>query len=105
MSSNPDPELKVRSFTVSYSFDAYRNGQKSNHFISMNFESVELLDLDDAAIAALKGSKLVTRTAIDTAIARGVVNIDEANQLLLISKTNHDNIIEHRTKKIKLTDS
>lgn len=105
MSSNPDPDLKVKTFTVSHSFDTYRNGKKSSHFISMNFESIEPLDFEEASIAILKGSKLVTKSVIDTAFVRGDISIDEANELLLVSKTNHDGMIEHRAKKIKTTDS
>ena len=102
-----DVKVVVRSATISHGFDTHKAGLKAHHFVSMNVEFVYAsgsstsTSLEEAHLLTLKASEIVTKAAIDTAIARGAISVDEANDRIKASSTNHKSVIEHREKQLK----
>ena len=94
-------EFDVKSITVSYGFDTHKSGSRSHHFVSMNVELNSIYSLNDVHLSILETSKIVTKAAIDSALARGALTVDEANDLLKINNTNHENIMTHRKNQSK----
>lgn len=85
------PELQVESFNVSYSFDIHLNGRKSTHFVSMGFRH-EPCSIQEAQVLQVEGSLIVTTAAIHDALARGVIQINEANDLIEDARTRHQGL-------------
>lgn len=98
MDASKIPDVSVVEYTVSHTFDTYRNGQKSSHFVSMKFSPSRPLNKIEAEAAALVSSVTVTRAAIYQALARGAISIDEANEISSNMKKSHDHIY---TKKFE----
>lgn len=107
MEPKSEPHYLIRSATISYGFDTHKSGARHHHFISMN------IDLTDpqcqtgdpspgmAHLLILQASAYVTKVAIDTAIARGQLSLEEANELLKNSQNNHQAIIGKRESQLK----
>lgn len=88
-----EASLKLEQFTVSHGFDTYRGGQKQSHFVSANFTPPPGLDAANRKVAFLVASKLVTKMAIHTAVARGSLSVDEANDVIRDQSDNHSRLI------------
>ena len=101
------PDINIRSATISYGFDTHKSGSRQHHFISMNVDLVDpsrteaAPSLEDAHLLILSASSNVTKIAIDTALARGQLTIQEANELLQTSQDNHKLILEKRESQFK----
>lgn len=95
---NKFPKLKVKSFTVSYAFDAHLNGKKSNNFVSMGFELTEPVSVEEAQILQLQASQIVTAATIHDAVARGLPT-QEASELIQDMKTRHEGMVEKLSEK------
>jgi hypothetical protein len=94
-------DLKVKNFTVSYSFESYKGGLKTSHFVSMTFESSQLLDPSDAVYVQTFANEHVTKSTIYDALVRGNITVDEANEMIQNLKNNSEYL---RKKLIKKTD-
>lgn len=93
-------KLQVENFTVSYSFDAVLNGKKSSHFVSMGFRLGEPVSIEEAQVYQVQASRIVTEAAIHDAIARGVISVNEASDLIEDSKMRHEGIAKTLSKKL-----
>lgn len=93
--------MKVESITVSNSFDTHRGGEKSNHFVSMNFHLEHPLGSEESALAHMLASKMVTKAVIQQACARGALTVEEANERIKDVMSNHDAILENLMSKVK----
>ena len=89
-----DIDMKITEFTVSYSFDKYINGQKSNHFVSMKFSPSEPLSLDEIQIAQLQASKLVSTSVIHDAVVRGAISVNEGAEIIEFFNQSHTKLID-----------
>lgn len=98
MDESKVPDVSVIEYTVSHTFDTFRDGRKSSHFVSMKFSPSRPLSKIEAEAAALVSSVTVTRATIYQALARGAISIEEANELSSNMKTSHDHIY---TKKFE----
>ena len=78
---------KITTFTVSYAFDT-RGPTKSSHFVSCNFALPEPMEPADLDIHRLEASAKVSTWAIQDAIMRGDIGIEEAKERLDTIKTN-----------------
>lgn len=89
-----DSKIQLQQITVSHGFDTYRGGQKQSHFVSANFAVPAELDQRERRAAYLTASKLVSKMAVWTALARGSINLEEANELVRNQTENHDRLLE-----------
>lgn len=90
------PESKVTDYTVTHSFDTFRNGSKSSHFVSMRFRTDRPVTFLEAEALAMVSSLTVTKAVIYHALARGALKIDEANDMISYAKDNHERIYEQK---------
>lgn len=94
--------MKVKSFTVSTSFDVHHGGSKSNHFLSANIEMEEPMDIDDLPRAQLlAGYKVYVATVYD-ALLRGSISIEESNDRIKSSQNAYELIQIKLDEKAKL---
>lgn len=94
------PSLKPTSFTVSYTFDTHRGGNRQNHFCTMAFEAPPGASAELVMAMSIKGSAYVTKATILHAVARGQVSQEEAKERLAEMGENHENLLGSAKKKI-----
>lgn len=94
MDTSDLPAARVTEYTVSYTFDTYREGSKRSHFVSMRFATERPVTEKEAEALAFHSSVTVTRAVYYQALARGTISVEEANQLLADMKKNHEHIYE-----------
>lgn len=88
------PPLRPTSFTVSYTFDTHRAGERHNHFCTMAFELPPEATEALATAMSIKGSLHVTKATILHALARGQITQESAKERLADAETNHDLLIK-----------
>jgi len=86
------PPVKVTDYTVSHTFDTYKNGAKSSHFVSMRFSVERPVTPEEAEALAFRSSMVVTRATYYQALARGAITVEEANELIAGSRESHEHI-------------
>lgn len=86
--------MTMDHFTVSHGFDTYRGGQKQSHFVSANFTPPPSADPQTRRVAVLVASRFVTKLVVHTAVARGSITVDEANDLIAAHAASHDLLIK-----------
>lgn len=94
------PELLVDNFTVSYAFDTHLNGKKANHFVSVGFKTPEPVSIGEARVLQVKASQMVTIATIHDAVARGMIPIEEARDLIADMKLRHEGLAETLSKEL-----
>lgn len=90
----------VTAFTVSHSFETFRNGSKSTHFVSFNFTTPEPVTQQMAELLALRASIGVTKSAIQQAVARGHLSMEEGGELVSTMKGNHELLLKKKLEKV-----
>lgn len=96
----PNPPVRVTEYTVSYTFDTHRGGQKSSHFVSMRFSAERPMTPEEAEVAAITSSVTVTRAAVYQALARGAIEIEEANEIISRMKQNHEQLHKKLSERV-----
>lgn len=91
--------MKVTSFTVSKSFDVYRNGEKNSYFVSMAVEPDGDLRPEDLPLAQLEAAAAVKKACIYNALTDGKLRVEEANEMIQDLKDNTALIREEMAKK------
>lgn len=76
--------MKIKNFTVSNAFDTFNNGEKQNHFLSVNFELDDPITLDEFKTVQLDASYRVTVSVIHDALARGSISVEQANERITV---------------------
>lgn len=66
----------------------------------MNFSVPEPVTPAEAEILQLHGGRLVSRCAIQDALAQGAITVDEANEAIASLKENFDRLIGQRASKL-----
>jgi len=94
-------KLRVESFTVSYALDIYLNGKKSNHFVSMGFKLDESISTEEAQVLQVQASQIVTISVIHDALSRGVIQINEARDLIEDAKMRHQGLAGKLSEKLE----
>ena len=80
--------MKVNSFTVSKSFEIYRNGEKSSYFVSAAVDPESDLAPEDLPAFQLDVATAVKKACIYNALVDGKLRIEEANELIQNLKDN-----------------
>lgn len=91
--------MKVVSFTVSKTFDIYRNGEKSSYLVAMNVEPDGDMRPEDLPVAQLDAATAVKKACIYNALTDGKISLEEANSLIASLKDNTAAIREKLAKK------
>ena len=94
------PPLKPTSFTVSYTFDTHRAGERQNHFCTMAFEAPPGASAELVTAMSIKGSVYVTKATVLHALARGQITQEEAKERLLEMGENHELLLKSAKKKV-----
>ena len=81
--------MLVKNFTISYSFEG-NSGRKSSNFLSVNFELPEPMPVEELELVRLEASQKVTIWAIQDALCRGEISIEDARSRMEIVKLNFD---------------
>jgi hypothetical protein len=84
-------DLRVKSFTVSYTFK-----HQGDHFISMGFDIPSPISTEEFEVLNIKANYLVTKAAIYAAIGRSNLSIDQANQLIQMAKHNTNILLKKK---------
>ncbi len=100
MSDDGLPPLKPTSFTVSYTFDTHRGGNRQNHFCTMVFETPPSASAELVTAMSIKGSIYVTKATVLHALARGQISQEEAKERLTEMGENHKLLLESAKKKL-----
>jgi len=98
------PPLRPTSFTVSYTFDTHRSGERHNHFATMAFDLPPEATADLAVAMSIKGSAYVTKAAILHAVARGQLSQEEAKERLFTMGENHESLLKSAKKNLSSTE-
>lgn len=91
--------MKVSNFTVSKSFEIYRNGEKTSYFVSANVEPDGDLDPKDLPEAQLDAAFFVKKACIYNALTDGKLKLEEANEMISDLKENTALLREKLRKK------
>jgi hypothetical protein len=96
------PGMRVKNFSISHSFDVYKNGEKAGVFVNMGFELEVPLDPKEAVVAQLRASQYVTASVLYDALARGILTKEQANEMIAESKKRHQGIASALRKSLDL---
>lgn len=91
--------MKVNNFTVSKSFEVYRNGEKNSYFVSVNVEPDGDMVPEDLPLAQLDVATFVKKACIYNALTDGKLRVEEANELVQDLKDNTALLREKLQKK------
>jgi len=95
-------ELIIESFTVSYSMETHKNGQRESHFVSVAVKPSEPTPVEDLPLLQLRSSLQVTAAVIQNAVSRQSMGYEEATQKLKEIKQNianlEQNILDKRAE-------
>jgi hypothetical protein len=94
------PPLKPTSFTVSYTFDTHRSGERHNHFVTMAFDLPPGATAELAVAMSIKGSAYVTKAAVLHAVARGQLSQEDAKERLLAMGENHESLLKSARRSL-----
>ena len=83
-----DYKLTVDSFAVSWAMDTFRNGEKSNNFVSVTVRSDPPVELEDLPLVQAKVALQVSASVIHDALARMAITEDEARSKISDIKEN-----------------
>jgi hypothetical protein len=84
--------MRVEGFTVSFSFEKYQGGEKMSSFVAMNFKLDEPLPPGEAQLAEAEASSYVTESVILDALARGIVSMDVAKDMIQAFRTRSEGV-------------
>lgn len=85
--------MLVNGFTISYSFEG-NIGRKSSTFISVNFTLPEPMSTTEVETVRLEASQKVSIWAIQDALCRGEITVEDAKMRMDIIKKNFEGIKE-----------
>ncbi len=95
-------DLKVESFMVSCAYDIHRGGEKIGNFVSMTFRPTSPLTTDEALIAEVEASEMVTRAAIMNGVTRNAFSVELAQDMIKDSSERHNMMAESIRVKAKI---
>lgn len=90
--------MKINGFTISYSFEG-SIGRKSSTFVSVNFTLPEPMSISEVEACRLEASQKVSVWAIQDALCRGEVSIEDAKSRMEIIKKNFEGLKDRMESK------
>ena len=87
----------IKEFTITHSFDTYRNGNKTSQFVSIKFQD-EISDIETFPLAQLQAKLVVAKACIWDAMVAGDITVEDANERLSLIKENIDALREVKSK-------
>lgn len=87
MNSN-EHKLTIDTFSVSYSFDVYKNGEKHGSFVSITVRSDPPIPIEDLQLVKLDASYSVAKSTIMDALVRMIITEEDANDRIQNIKEN-----------------
>jgi hypothetical protein len=82
----------VKNFTVSYSLELHRGGEKTSHFVSAGVEFLTPVPISDFPLAHMESSYKVAVATIHDALVRGSLTLEQANERISLLRQNVDNL-------------
>ncbi len=82
--------MKVDSFTVSYSMETFKNGQKSSHFLSASMKLDDPVSMDEFPSVQLHAAYKLSISVVYDALMRGAMTLEEANSKISDMKQNYE---------------
>jgi hypothetical protein len=89
--------MVIKEFTVTHSFDTYRNGNKTSQFVSVKFWD-EIDNIEDFPLKQLQAKLVVAKACIWDALVSGDITTEDANERLSLVKDNIEALREVKSK-------
>jgi predicted DNA-binding protein YlxM (UPF0122 family) len=89
--------MVIKEFTVTHSFDTYRNGNKTSQFVSVKFW-YEIENIEDFPLKQLQAKLVVAKACIWDAMVAGDITVEDANERLSLVKDNIEALRELKSK-------
>lgn len=99
MSSEAERRLTVETFSVSYTLDVFKNGEKHGNFVSITVRSDPPIPIEDLQLAKLDASFAVAKATIMDALTRMVITEEDANDRIRSIKENTEALREAIARK------
>lgn len=90
-----DSKLTVESFSVSFSMETHRGGEKRSHFVNATVRAEPPVPIEDFALARLEASVQVTKAVYQDAVARGDMSQEDAVERLGAVRDNYSVLREN----------
>lgn len=89
--------MKITEFTVTHSFDTYRNGNKTSQFVSVKFQDT-IENIEDFPLLQLQAKLVVAKACIWDALVSGDITVEDANERLTLVRDNIKALEELKNK-------
>jgi len=85
-----DHKLTIESFSVSYTLDIFKQGEKHGSFVSITVRADPPIPVEDLALVKLDASYAVAKATILDALTRMAISEDDAKDRIRSIKENTD---------------
>lgn len=99
MNQEGERELTVETFSVSYTLDVFRNGEKHGNFVSITVRVNPPIPIEELQLAKLDASYAVAKATILDALTRMSISEDDANNRIRNLKENTESLREALLRK------
>ncbi len=87
-----DRTLTVDSFSVSYTLDIFKNGEKHGNFVSITVRADPPVPIEDLALVKLDASYAVAKATILDALTRMAISEEDAKDRIKSIKENTESL-------------
>lgn len=98
-----ESKLLIESFSVSFSMETHRGGEKRSHFVNATIRAEPPIQLEDFDLARLEASFQVTKAVYQDSVTRGDMAQEDAVERLAVIRSNYEvlrgNIVNARSKR------
>lgn len=94
-----ESELTVEAFSVSYTLDVFRNGEKHGNFVSITVRANPPIPIKNLQLTKLDASYAVAKATILDALTRMSISEEDANDRIHNLKENTESLREALLRK------